>query len=217
VVNAAVDLNGYPSIDVIAKWSAGRELILRSVDLGLEERVGSYDELAVFDRAGDGLVLAKAALILLGFGPRSEGDRGCDSLGARLNELGGGIELTLRSAVPLGTGLGSSSILAATIFATLSALCGLAWTREDLIARTLALEQMVTSGGGWQDPSGGLFPGFRLRLYRRRQTPGRRRRRLPFHVGQGPRRGQKASPNPCRAAAEQASRLRRFSVVQSRS
>ena len=30
------------------------------------------------------------------------------------------------------------------------------------MTRTLLLEQLVTTGGGWQDQAGGLFPGVKL-------------------------------------------------------
>jgi galactokinase/mevalonate kinase-like predicted kinase len=41
-------------------------------------------------------------------------------------------------------------------------LCGLNWDRNVLFTRTLALEQMLTTGGGWQDQAGGIFRGMKL-------------------------------------------------------
>jgi galactokinase/mevalonate kinase-like predicted kinase len=58
--------------------------------------------------------------------------------------------------------LGTSSILSATVLAALGEICGLAWDRNVLFTRTLALEQMLTTGGGWQDQAGGLFRGIKL-------------------------------------------------------
>jgi galactokinase/mevalonate kinase-like predicted kinase len=52
--------------------------------------------------------------------------------------------------------------LSATVLAALSDLCGLNWNRNVLFTRTLALEQMLTTGGGWQDQAGGLFRGIKL-------------------------------------------------------
>lgn len=49
--------------------------------------------------------------------------------------------------------------MAATLLATLGDVCGLGWGREVLFARTLALEQMLTTGGGWQDQAGAIFRG----------------------------------------------------------
>jgi galactokinase/mevalonate kinase-like predicted kinase len=66
------------------------------------------------------------------------------------------------SAVPKGSGLGTSSILAATLLATLGDVCGLNWDRGVLSNRTLAMEQMLTTGGGWQDQAGAIFRGVKL-------------------------------------------------------
>jgi galactokinase/mevalonate kinase-like predicted kinase len=66
------------------------------------------------------------------------------------------------AAVPKGSGLGTSSILGATLLAALSDLCGLNWDRPALFKRTLALEQMLTTGGGWQDQAGAIFGGIKL-------------------------------------------------------
>jgi len=99
---------------------------------------------------------------LLGDCARAASDGGAPSLQQQLRDFGGGIEISLLAAVPKGSGLGTSSILAATLLASLSDLCGLNWDRHDLFARTLALEQMVTTGGGWQDQAGGLFRGIKL-------------------------------------------------------
>jgi galactokinase/mevalonate kinase-like predicted kinase len=159
VINLAVDLNGQPPIQVFGKLCPRPEIVLRSIDLGVEERVTSYAELDAFARAGGEFSLAKAALALAGFLPRFNADRGRATLADQLHAFGGGIELSMLSAVPKGSGLGTSSILAATLLATLSELCGLGWDRFDLFHRTLATEQMLTTGGGWQDQAGGVFRG----------------------------------------------------------
>ena len=162
VVNVAVDLNGQPPIQVFAKLIERRELVLRSIDQGNEERVTTYEQLDRFGQPDTEFALAKAALALAGFLPRFHGGGGRGTLAEQLGEFGGGIELSMLSAVPKGSGLGTSSILAATLLATLGDVCGLGWGREVLFARTLALEQMLTTGGGWQDQAGAIFRGMKL-------------------------------------------------------
>lgn len=162
VLNLAVHLNGQAPIQAFAKLSAKPELVLRSIDLGLEEHVRSYKELDSFDGPASPFALARAAFGLAGFLPRFHADGGFGSLEKQLREFGGGIELSLLSAVPKGSGLGTSSILAATILAALGDLCGLDWDRNVLFTRTLALEQMLTTGGGWQDQAGAVFGGLKL-------------------------------------------------------
>lgn len=162
VLNVAVDLNGQPPIQVFARRSERAEIVLRSIDLGVEERVRTYAELDTFGRPDGSFALAKAACALAGFLPRFHAQGGAESLAAQLTAFGGGLELSLLSAVPKGSGLGTSSILAATTLAALSDLCGLGWDRAVLFNRTLALEQLLTTGGGWQDQAGGLFRGVKL-------------------------------------------------------
>jgi galactokinase/mevalonate kinase-like predicted kinase len=169
VVNVAVDLNGQPPIQVFGKLGERRELVgerrelvLRSIDLGSEERLRTYKELEAYGQPGSVFGLAKAAFALAGFLPRFHTRGGFRSLEAQLREFGGGLELSLVAAVPKGSGLGTSSILAVAVLAVLNELCGLSWTRDTLFARTLALEQMLTTGGGWQDQAGALYRGVKL-------------------------------------------------------
>jgi galactokinase/mevalonate kinase-like predicted kinase len=162
VLNLGVDLNGQPPIQVFAKLCDRPELVLRSIDLGVEERVRTYEELAGYARPENPFSLAKAGLALAGFLPQFHSAGRWTSLESQLRDFGGGIELSLLCAVPKGSGLGTSSILAATVLAALSDLCGLNWSLEVLFARTMALEQMLTTGGGWQDQAGALFRGVKV-------------------------------------------------------
>jgi galactokinase/mevalonate kinase-like predicted kinase len=161
VVNIAVDLNGQPPIQVFARLSEKHELVIRSIDLGIEERVRTFEELATFEQVGSGFTIAKAALAMAGFLPRFHA-HAAPTLAEQLCAFGGGIEVSLLSAVPKGSGLGTSSILAATLLGTLSELCGLNWNEHVLFRRTLALEQLLTTGGGWQDQIGGVLRGLKL-------------------------------------------------------
>jgi galactokinase/mevalonate kinase-like predicted kinase len=162
VVNLAVNLNGQPPIQAFAKLSLRPELVMRSIDLGAEQRIYTYDELASFAQPGSEFAVAKAALALAGFLPRFNSAGGCRTLRQQLEDFGGGIELSLLCAVPKGSGLGTSSILASTILGTLGNLCGLNWDQNVLFSRTLALEQLLTTGGGWQDQAGGIYRGVKL-------------------------------------------------------
>jgi galactokinase/mevalonate kinase-like predicted kinase len=162
VVNFAANLNGQPPVQVFARPAPSPELVLRSIDLGAEQRVRTFAELDTFARPGDEFAVAKAALALAGFLPRFRAGAPFPSLRAQLEDFGGGIELSFLAAVPKGSGLGTSSILAATLLATLSDFCGLGWDRTALFSRTLALEQLLTTGGGWQDQAGGIYPGVKL-------------------------------------------------------
>jgi galactokinase/mevalonate kinase-like predicted kinase len=162
VLNLAVNLNGQPPIQVFAKKCPRPELVVRSIDLGVEQRIHSFEQLDTFGQAGSEFAVAKAALALSGFLPAFHANAPFGSLKEQLDALGGGIELSMLAAVPKGSGLGTSSILGATLLAALSDLCGLKWDRPTLFKGTLALEQMLTTGGGWQDQAGAVFGGIKL-------------------------------------------------------
>lgn len=163
VVNMAVDLNGQPPIQVYIRRRTTPEIVIRSIDLGVEEDIETYEQLDDIGAVGSSFGIAKAALALAGFSPRcQDAFRRWQSLRAQLEDFGGGLELNLLAAVPKGSGLGTSSILAATLLATLNDVCGLEWDTSMIMFRTLVLEQILTTGGGWQDQAGSLYPGVKL-------------------------------------------------------
>ena len=161
VLNVAVELNGQPPIQVFARKTENLALTIRSIDLGLSEQLKTYEDVRAYDKLGSGFTLARAAFVICGFHPDFNGGK-YQTLEEQLKALGGGVEISMLAAIPKGSGLGTSSILAATILGVLSDLAGLNWDKVEIAQRTLALEQLLTSGGGWQDQVGGIFPGIKL-------------------------------------------------------
>jgi galactokinase/mevalonate kinase-like predicted kinase len=161
VLNLAVELNGQPPIQVYIRLCNEKKITLRSIDNGVSEEISTFDELKAFNQVGSVFSIPKAALCLAGFHPYFCGI--CfDTLKEQLYEFGGGFEISLLAAIPKGSGLGTSSILAATILGTLSDFCSLNWDHHAICHRTLVLEQLLTTGGGWQDQYGGILPGVKL-------------------------------------------------------
>jgi fucokinase len=70
-----------------------------------------------------------------------------------------GMRVRTWSRVPRGSGLGASSILGAALLTALQRSAGRADDPYTVSGLVLALEQRMTTGGGWQDQIGGLFPG----------------------------------------------------------
>jgi fucokinase len=79
-----------------------------------------------------------------------------------LANLGGGLEIRCQVKLPIGSGLGTSSILAATVIRALAVMSGRALSNHALSEAVMQLEQRMTTGGGWQDQAGGIFPGAKL-------------------------------------------------------
>ena len=161
VVNVAVNLNGQPPIQVFAKPSGEPHIVLRSIDLGVEGRITTFDELRRCAEPLGAFSIAKAALALAGFLPEFSAEPAYGSLRQQLEDFGGGLEISMLAAVPKGSGLGTSSILAATLLGSLGELCGLGWDHAEIYRRALALEQLLTTGGGWQDQVGGVARGLK--------------------------------------------------------
>ena len=161
VINLAIELNGQQPIQTYVKPCREPKIILRSIDLGAAEEVTTYEQLADFYHVGSPFSIPKAALVLAGFQPGFSAER-FDSLQSQLQAFGCGIEVTLLSAIPAGSGLGTSSVIAATVLGALNDFCGLMWDKNEIGHRTLVLEQLLTTGGGWQDQFGGLLQGVKL-------------------------------------------------------
>ena len=154
VINLAIELNGQPPVQTYVRPSKEPRIVLRSIDLGAVEVVETTEQLTDFMHVGSPFSIPKAALVLAGFGRQN--------LKQELEAFGAGIELTLISAIPAGSGLGTSSILASTVLGALNDFCGLGWDKNEIGRRTLILEQMLTTGGGWQDQFGGVLGGVKL-------------------------------------------------------
>lgn len=94
------------------------------------------------------------------------------ALDRSLEKLGGGIEIRTEVDLPMGSGLGTSSILAAAVLRALAGMLAIPVTESELTQLVMCLEQRMTTGGGWQDQAGGIFPGAKLLM----SGPGLRQR-----------------------------------------
>jgi len=161
VVNLAIELNGQPPLQVYVKPCTEPHIVLRSIDMGALEVVDSFEELRNYKKIGSPFSIPKAALVLAGFSPDFSAKKYA-TLQDQLKDFGAGIEVTLLAAIPAGSGLGTSSILASTVLGAINDFCGLAWDKCEICRRTLVLEQLLTTGGGWQDQYGGVLHGIKL-------------------------------------------------------
>lgn len=156
VVNLAVDLNGQSPIQAFVRRTSEARIRIHSIDLGEGETIEDTSALRSYRDPRAAFALPKAALVLLGLG---QGLPDGASLAPVLKASGGGLDLTLLCAIPKGSGLGTSSILAGTVLGALERFFGLRTTPDSLYLQVLEIEQMLTTGGGWQDQIGGLTGG----------------------------------------------------------
>ncbi len=144
VINVAIDLNGRPPVRAVVRTLQEQKIVLESHDLGQTITLPNLPDKPV--DVHDPFALHKVALGIAG-------------LSGPLRRLGAGLHITTECRVPKGSGLGTSSILAATLLAALHRLRGRKTTHDELIAQTLLLEQRLSTGGGWQDQVGGIVGG----------------------------------------------------------
>ncbi|CAG9572082.1 putative fucose kinase [Leishmania major strain Friedlin] len=163
VINVAVELNGQPPVQVYVRVREDPIIMMHSIDSGEQLSVSSFDEIRTYATMQNPFSIPKAALALCGFLPEfcaTEYATLREQLAARFG--GHGLEISLFVAIPTGSGLGTSSIVAGTVLRSLAEFCKLPWDNHDVCRRVLLIEQMLTAGGGWQDQYGGLFEGLKL-------------------------------------------------------
>lgn len=159
VLNGAVKLNGILPVVVTVKKLDKPCIALASTDLGAYEEFTDIRRLQSCRDPFDTYALHKAALLACGIVPL----KGEISLEELIERLGGGFYLsTAVRGIPKGSGLGTSSILAGACVKAIFEYIGKEVTENDLYTHVLCMEQLMSTGGGWQDQVGGLTGGIKL-------------------------------------------------------
>lgn len=156
VLNCAIEINGtYPIETEIRRID---EPVIRCIAGGenVPAEYRSAEELCAPCEPGSVFSIPRAALLLHGIPVAGE------PLADTLRRLGGGLEICCRVQLPIGSGLGTSSILGATVVRALAVISGRELGNHALSEAVIQLEQHMTTGGGWQDQAGGIFPGVKL-------------------------------------------------------
>ena len=157
VLNAAILLNGERPVSVRLRRLEEKKIVFESRDMDVH---GEFDTIEPLQKTGDPYdpyVLQKAALLACGVIPSKGG-----TLEEVLERLGGGFWMdTEVTGVPKGSGLGTSSILAAACVKALLTFLGIDYDEDMLYERVLCMEQIMSTGGGWQDQVGGVTDGIK--------------------------------------------------------
>ncbi|MHB1455119.1 MAG: fucose pyrophosphorylase domain-containing protein [Saccharofermentanales bacterium] len=173
VLNAAIKVSGELPVEVVLKKLNERKVIFESTDSGVLCEFTELVDLQNCQDTFDPFALHKAALLACGVIPAMKTKSQPESellhqsegvtLKTILDQLGGGIYLsTCVKGVPRGSGLGTSSILAGACVKGIFEFFGEQISDNELYYRVLCLEQMMSTGGGWQDQVGGLAPGIKM-------------------------------------------------------
>ena len=153
---------------------------------------GEFDTIEPLQRTGDpydSFALQKACLLACGILPAQGGD-----LSEILERLGGGFEMHSEvTNVPKGSGLGTSSILSAACVKAVFEFMGISYSEADLYAHVLVMEQIMSTGGGWQDQVGGVTNGIKYIT----STPGLNQQIKVQHIELKPETRQELNERFC--------------------
>ena len=157
VLNAAITLDGKRPVEVTFVKIPEHKIVFDSRDMDVH---GEFDTIEPLQRTGDPydpFALQKACLLACGIIPKEGGN-----LNDILTRLGGGFEMHSEvTNVPKGSGLGTSSILSAACVKAVFEFMGVEHTEDDLYSHVLCMEQIMSTGGGWQDQVGGVTEGIK--------------------------------------------------------
>lgn len=145
VVNIAVKVNGSLPIKILAERRDDSNIVFESDDKSI---IYDFASSALFDDFSD-FILHKAVLDVVGINSNTQLPCGF-TLSVNVNQI------------DKGSGLGTSSILLGGCVAAISELFGLSCTYDDIVKMVFVAEQLMKTGGGWQDQIGGLLPGIKI-------------------------------------------------------
>ncbi|MCD8013262.1 MAG: bifunctional fucokinase/L-fucose-1-P-guanylyltransferase [Lachnospiraceae bacterium] len=162
VLNAAISIRGRLPIEATVKRMDKPVIALASTDIGSYKEFDNLAHLQDCRNPSDPFALHKAALIACGVIP-VKGAVEVSSVAELCDRLGGGMYMNTRVIdIPKGSGLGTSSILAGACVKALLQAMGQEPTDEEVFERVLCMEQLMSTGGGWQDQVGGIVPGIKM-------------------------------------------------------
>ncbi|GIY96948.1 l-fucose kinase [Caerostris extrusa] len=159
VVNIAILVDGKKPIGARACRIQEQHIILKII--GLDEMkqiitIKDIKDVMNYDQPNAEGSLLKAALICTNIVDITSEKSLKEQLASN---FGGGFELESWSLLPQGCGMGTSSILAGATVSVLWSVTGKSFDKSSAIHAVLYIEQLLTTGGGWQDQVSGINGG----------------------------------------------------------
>ncbi|ONI23519.1 hypothetical protein PRUPE_2G192700 [Prunus persica] len=148
VLNMAISLEGSLPIGAIIETAETIGVFIKD-DAGNEIHIEDLTSIATPFDGNDPFRLVKSALLVTGI-----------IHGSVVASMG--LQIRTWAHVPRGSGLGTSSILAAAVVKGLLQITDGDESNENVARLVLVLEQLMGTGGGWQDQIGGLYPGIKF-------------------------------------------------------
>ena len=154
VLNCTIKLNGSNPIRVTIKKMPEKAVIFESVDSGDITKITDMGEIIGCSGPFDPFALHKAAFEACGVVNKDNN--------TVFKNMDCGIYMSTEvDNVPRGSGLGTSSILCAACAKAIFRFFGVDAPDSDVFEAVMKMEQIMSTGGGWQDQVGGVVPGMK--------------------------------------------------------
>lgn len=158
VLNAAIELDDKLPIRAYVEKNDCGKIVLACKDNGAVTEFSETALLQDLSSPFDSFAIQKAAMIVLGIIPEKE----CVSFDDIIRHTGGFTFTTSVINIPRGSGLGTSSILAGACVKAAAEYFGISLSDKEVCTYVMCMEQLMSTGGGWQDQMGGLEKGIKM-------------------------------------------------------
>jgi fucokinase len=158
MLDGALLLNGDFPVTATVSRINDLSVVLESIDQHDRITIHDIDSIRDCGNPFDRFALHKAVILACGVVPL-HGDINLKDL---LEKYGGGLRLSTHARIPKGSGLGTSSIIAAASVAAINRIFGIPEDNDRVYTQVFTAEQLMNTGGGWQDQVGAYTHGIKL-------------------------------------------------------
>ena len=158
VLNASILLKGQKPVYVKIEKINEKKIKFLAKDIKEFGEFNDISQIQKIEKEYETFTLIKSCLIICGIIPKEGGN-----LQEILDRIGSGFTIQWEVInTPRGSGLGTASILCAAIIKAIFEFFGIEYNENDICNKVLEIEQILGTGGGWQDTVGGLIKGIKL-------------------------------------------------------
>ena len=160
VLNTSILLKGKKPIHVIIEKIEEKKIKFCAKDINEFGEFQTIQQIQNIqkDKENESLFLIQTCLIVSGIIPKEGGN-----LEEIIERIGSGFNIQWEViSTPRGSGLGTASILIAGILKAIFEFFGIGYNDNEICNKVLEIEQIIGTGGGWQDTIGGISKGFKL-------------------------------------------------------
>lgn len=157
-LNAPILLNNKFPIEVRIHKIAENKILFKNLDSNASISVNNMNELLDCQTPNAPFSLHKASVLASGLLPYDIHF----NLNLFFKKFGGFEMITSVKGIPIGSGLGTSSILLHSCIKAIYRFCNLQTSEIDLFHMTACAEQIMTTGGGYQDQIGAYCKDFKF-------------------------------------------------------